>query len=710
MGIDYATSHDAVRAGRQLLDAARAALAQLKELHDRVRELHAELVADAAQRSLDDLDLATMREVTSATHLHLAPLRAAGLQTVGDVLRAPASQLDRLPGLGPARVRAIRLAAEALATAATAAQVVRLDPQHPTRAADLLVTALAQALLLGEPGRELTQWEALTGVRLASALDDALPAANRLRWTLAGRRGRELAGAAAARVLELVDASPQAALAADRVLRRGPALKPRQAWQQFTQSGADYYAELERLTGAAAPRSRQLGGLASEVVNRVERQQLDESLLVGSLRSYQHFGARFILAQQRVIVGDEMGLGKTFQAIAAMAHLAAHGQTHFVVICPASVLVNWGREVAVRSRLVAHRLHGDDREEAMARWQRTGGVAVTTFETMQVLDWPTWPAALVIVDEAHYLKNPQTRRAQACAQLLTASPRAALLTGTPLENRVEEFTNLVRLVQPELVDRLDAAGLRLGPDAFRRTAAPVYLRRNQDDVLMELPERIETDEWVEFGPPERFAYRRAVAAGNWMAMRQAGFAGDASEKLARLVELCAEAAENQRKVVVFSYFLDVLDQVRRTLAGRGLGPLTGALPPEQRQELIDEFGSAPPDRVLLAQVLAGGVGLNIQAASVVILCEPQLKPSTEQQAIARVHRMGQVRTVDVHRLCAEDSVDERILELLADKQQVFDDFAARSAVAEASTEAIDPGRPAVAELVIATERARLQVG
>ena len=265
MGIDYATSHDAVRAGRQLLDAARAALAQLKELHDRVRELHAELVADAAQRSLDDLDLATMREVTSATHLHLAPLRAAGLQTVGDVLRAPASQLDRLPGLGPARVRAIRLAAEALATAATAAQVVRLDPQHPTRAADLLVTALAQALLLGEPGRELTQWEALTGVRLASALDDALPAANRLRWTLAGRRGRELAGAAAARVLELVDASPQAAQAADRVLHRGPALKPRQAWQQFTQSGADYYAELERLTGAAAPRSRQLGGLASEV-------------------------------------------------------------------------------------------------------------------------------------------------------------------------------------------------------------------------------------------------------------------------------------------------------------------------------------------------------------------------------------------------------------------------------------------------------------
>ena len=709
MVLAYTTSHDAVRRGRRLLADARAALDQLRKLHDRVRGLHAELVADAAQRSLDDLGLETLREVTSATNLHLAPLRAAGLQTVGDVLRTPASQLDRLPGMGPARVRAVKTAAESLAAAATAAQHPRLDPTHPTRTTDQLVTALTQALPLREPGRDLTQWEASIGVRLAAALEGALPAANRLRWAFTSRGGREVAGAAAAQVLDLVDASPQAVQAADRVLGRGAAPTLRQAWQQFTQSGAEYYAELERLTGAAAPRSRQLGGLASKVVDRVERQQLDESLLVGSLRSYQHFGARFILAQQRVIVGDEMGLGKTFQAIAAMTHLAAHGQTHFVVICPASVLVNWGREVAARSRLVAHRLHGDGRDDAMGRWQRTGGVAVTTFETMQGLDWPTQPAAMVVVDEAHYLKNPQTRRTQACAQLLRASPRAALLTGTPLENRLEEFTNLVRLVQPELVARLDAASLRLGPDAFRHTAAPVYLRRNRADVLMELPERIETDEWVAFGPAERFAYRRAVVAGNWMAMRQAGFAGDASEKLVRLVELCEEAAENQRKVVVFSYFLDVLDQVRRVLGERGLGPLTGALPPTRRQRLIDEFSSAADDRVLLAQVLAGGVGLNIQAASVVILCEPQLKPSTEQQAIARVHRMGQVRTVDVHRLCAEDSVDERILELLADKQQLFEEFAAHSTVAEASTEAIDPGRPAVAELVIATERARLHV-
>jgi len=205
------------------------------------------------------------------------------------------------------------------------------------------------------------------------------------------------------------------------------------------------------------------------------------------------------------------------------------------------------------------------------------------------------------------------------------------------------------------------------------------------------------------------AYRAAVEAGNWMAMRQAGFRGRSPEKLERLLDLCAEAGANGRKVVVFSYFLDVLERVCRELGPLAAGPITGAVPARRRQEVLDEFSSTDHLQVLVAQIQVGGIGLNIQSAAVVVLCEPQLKPSTEAQAIARVHRMGQIHRVEVHRLCAADSIDERIIALLVDKQRAFDDFAAHSALAAASSDATNPSRDALARQLIAAEQARLGI-
>lgn len=702
----FTERRDTVRRGARLHRDSLAALRRARVVTDEVRRAHRALVAESARSQLDELDIDALREVTSANRLQLAPLRQAQINTVGQLLRISPAELDRLPGLGQSRVRAIVTAAAALERAAVTAQRVRLDPQRRDLGTDRLVSALAAALPMREPVGQLSGWEADIGVRLAAAVHAAKPASNRVRWLLAGAGRQNQASAAVDEVARLMLASASGEQAAATILQ-APTPTVRQAWTLFATGAAEFYAELERLTGASGPVSVQLGGLATEIVLRVQRQELDETLLRGSLRAYQHFGARFILAQRRVILGDEMGLGKTFQAIAALAHLGAHGASHFVVICPASVLVNWGRELHARTRLAAHRLHGVDRDQAMADWQRLGGVAVTTFETLQALDWPPLPIAAVVVDEAHFIKNPQAKRTQACAALLAASPHAVLLTGTPLENRVEEFRALVELVQPQLAAHLDRAAMRLGAAPFRRAVAPVYLRRNQADVLIELPERIDTDEWVQLGPAEEFAYRRAVLSGNWMAIRQAAYAADASTKLSRLVELCDEAAANQRQVVVFSFFLDVLDQVCRALGDRALGPLTGASSPDARQELLDQFSTAAIGSVLVIQVQAGGVGLNIQTASVVIMCEPQLKPSTEAQAIARVHRMGQVSTVDVHRLCAENTIDEHLVEILADKQQTFDDFVARSTLAEASEAASDPSHQQLASRLIEVERARL---
>jgi SNF2 family DNA or RNA helicase len=117
--------------------------------------------------------------------------------------------------------------------------------------------------------------------------------------------------------------------------------------------------------------------------------------------------------------------------------------------------------------------------------------------------------------------------------------------------------------------------------------------------------------------------------------------------------------------------------------------MTGAMPPHARQELVDEFTAAPAGSVLVSQVIAGGVGLNIQAASIVIMCEPQLKPSTENQAIARAHRMGQLKSVQVYRLLNSDSIDERIEEILRGKEIVFGEYARDSELAAAAGDALD---------------------
>ena len=163
----------------------------------------------------------------------------------------------------------------------------------------------------------------------------------------------------------------------------------------------------------------------------------------------------------------------------------------------------------------------------------------------------------------------------------------------------------------------------------------------------------------------------------------------ASAKLARLTEIVDEAASNGRKIVVFSYFRDVLQMIHSVLGDIAVGPLTGSVPPAGRQDLIEEFTSRPGPAVLVSQIQAGGVGLNIQAGSVVILAEPQWKPTIEDQAIARCHRMGQVRTVDVHRLLAENSVDQRMLEILATKALLFDEYVRRSELKDATPDAVD---------------------
>ena len=177
-----------------------------------------------------------------------------------------------------------------------------------------------------------------------------------------------------------------------------------------------------------------------------------------------------------------------------------------------------------------------------------------------------------------------------------------------------------------------------------------------------------------------------------MAMRRAAFLTPRphdSPKLRRLVQIVQEATDNNRKVVVFSFFRDVIERIHTAVGLLAVGSITGSLPAGRRQELVERFTTTPGPAVLVNQIQAGGVGLNIQAASVVILTEPQWNPSTEEQAIARCHRMGQVRPVQVHRLLTENSVDKHMLRILARKSALFAQYVRPSTMKDAAPESTD---------------------
>ncbi|WP_329256719.1 DEAD/DEAH box helicase [Streptomyces sp. NBC_01478] len=723
--------------GTRWYDMARALRADHTRALDAVRSALEPLRAELVAQELEFIPVARLKDVTEG-RLRLGAVEAAGLTSVRAVHEASRYELRQLPGVGQQTADRALAAARQIARAVGETVSVRIDVDHPEPRTTALVIALQRLVEAGPELRRALDAATRLDERLGALLPVARPASSRLLLALAGRRRREAALAAVAELHELVaDAAARdvrllIAQASTDLLR--PPVSDIEAWVDFELRSAEYYSQLAEVDGQQPDLAASEGFLPAELAERVHAQPLDDTHRRVSLRGYQSFGARFALAQRRVVLGDEMGLGKTVQAIAALAHLAAEGHSHFLVVCPASVLINWTREIGARSTLRVLRVHGPDRQDAYGEWSERGGVAITTFDTLHTLptpversakrrktkgDAPTGPTpAMLVVDEAHYVKNPDTRRTKSVALWTERCDRVLFLTGTPMENHVDEFRTLVRHLRPDLLPTVRNGTAAAGPQAFRQSVAPAYLRRNQEDVLTELPALVQVDEWVELGVADREAYDRAVGDGNFMAMRRAAYAdAEKSAKLQRLRELVAEAADNGVKVVVFSYFRDVLAAVEQALerplekpekrAKRVFGPISGSVPAARRQQLVDDFTQAPGHAVLLSQIEAGGIGLNLQAASLVVLCEPQVKPTVEHQAVARVHRMGQIRTVQVHRMLAADSVDDRLLTILKNKDRLFDRFARRSALADATPDAIDISDATLARRIVEEEQRRL---
>ncbi len=691
-------------------------LTKHEELIDGVRSAASEAKASQVLLELAKLPIDRLKDATEEI-VRIETLRKYGFQNVASVYNSSVIALARIPGISNSSARSLKSLADQMYAAVEQSISYGINLEVITQAENKLIENLQGLDYLQSATKNSINKIRPIAQAMGESLTKTQPLKSRFRWFFTGSEKKTRALDALHEITYLIGEPTTIALIEfARLGLEALENKSSQPVEEFKRRSSDYYAILEEVTNVRSSTAANRH-FNQDLLDKIQAQELNTSTIKATLRQYQSFGGKFALTQGRVIIGDEMGLGKTLQAISAIAHRNLAGANRFLVVCPASVITNWIREVNTRSELSITKIHGEDHRESLKRWIEFGGVGITTYDTLksfEITDQEIYDLNVdtIIVDEAHYIKNIATGRTRTIQKWLERSPNAIFLTGTPLENRVEEFIALAKLLDLDMGNELNRVALAAGPESFRRSVAPIYLRRNTEEVLKELPELIEVNEYCTWDGVDRQSYVDAVAAGNFMAMRRAAFNAKSNSqpsKLVRILELVDESFDSGQKVIVFSYFRSVIDQIMVALGDKAIGPITGSVSSPQRQNIVDQFQDSSQPLALVGQIQAAGTGLNIQAASVVILCEPQIKPSLEVQAIARAHRMGQVRKVQVHRLILPESVDEQMVAMLARKQVEFNSYARESVLANDATDAKGTAEESMAKVIVMEERRRLGI-
>lgn len=675
----------------EMLDADRK-LVRIVELSDqhknKVKTIYEQLRMEGTKALLADIPVEELNRDKSG--IRVATLRSAGYENIGQLVGVSAIRLKSINGIGEEAAGKIVSRVYEINKAMAEGARVKISADDKNINTVAIINSVAILMMADSDIERANQLVNDCHAKIQAGIRDAKDINNPLKWLFTGKEKKSKKLESFAYLEDLYNKG--FAKEADGLKKNCDDItyqsRKENTWADFVNNSAPYFAFLEKIIDKPVVDNSIVTGLPDRLAREIDAFPLNTSLMKATLRSYQEFGAKYALHQKRALLGDEMGLGKTMQAIATMAHLATEGKTHFMVVCPVSVMVNWSREIQKHSELKAIMVHGSDRGDEFDEWQENGGVAVTTYETISRLELPdTLRYDSLVVDEAHYVKNPQAIRTKALAKFAEKSEYVLFMTGTPIENKVEEMIFIISMLNTEISNSLKALNTIAMAPKFRETIAPVYLRRVREDVLTELPEMEEKEEWCQMTAADMSTYKNALVEGNFMKVRQVSWNTPdiaQSSKANRLKEICDQAADEGRKVIVFSFFLDTIKRVQELMGDRCFGPIDGSIAAGKRQEIVDQFSEGPAGSVLVSQIIAGGVGLNIQSASVVIICEPQWKPSTENQAISRAYRMGQARNVLVRRLLADETVDEEILNILKGKTDIFNNFADESAIDEAN--------------------------
>ena len=441
-----------------------------------------------------------------------------------------------------------------------------------------------------------------------------------------------------------------------------------------------------------------------------------DGLLQVPLYDYQREGALFAARAGRCLIGDEMGLGKTIQAIAAAEIMARElGIERVLIICPTSLKHQWEREITRFTGRTATVI-GGLQHQRVVQFQDESFFKITNYDTfhrdLELIE--NLRPDLVILDEAQRIKNWETRAARSVKRI--ESPYAIVLTGTPLENRLEELVSIVQFIDQHRLGptyRLlhehqmrDETGRVVGYrelDRIGRTLEPILIRRQKDQVLDQLPERLEKNFFVPMTEPQ-WKYHQENAdtvariVRKW---RTRGFLTESEQRILmvslqnmrmscdstylldhqtdhstkpdELATLVDELLERPRtKVVIFSQWTRMHQVSLRRLTGRNWDHVLfhGGVESRKRKDLVDRFREDAKCRAFLSTD-AGGVGLNLQHANVVINLDLPWNPAVLEQRIGRVHRLGQTQPVQVVNFVAQGTIEEGMLSVLAFKKSLF---------------------------------------
>jgi superfamily II DNA or RNA helicase len=437
--------------------------------------------------------------------------------------------------------------------------------------------------------------------------------------------------------------------------------------------------------------------------------------LAATLRPYQDEGFQWLATLYRHDLGgvlaDDMGLGKTLQALALICHAAA--DSPFLVVAPASVVGNWAHEAArfaPHLRVTSVVQTGARRAGSLRETVEGADVVVTSYTLFRLEydDYAALPWAGLILDEAQFVKNSQSHGYRNAKQLPV--PFKLAITGTPMENNLGELWALLSITAPGLLPRPDRfTDYYRKPiekehdqdrlDQLRRRIRPLMLRRRKAEVVTELPAKQEQIVELELNPKHRRMYQtylqreRQKVLGllgdlqknrfeifrSLTLLRQASLdvslvdpkhANIASTKLDVLGERVADLVAEGHRVLIFSQFTRFLTAARQRLEDAGIDCCYLDGRTRDRAGVIADFksGAAP---VFLVSLRSGGFGLNLTEADYCILLDPWWNPATEAQAVDRVHRIGQTRTVMVYRFVAKDTIEEKVMALQTRKAELF---------------------------------------
>lgn len=426
-------------------------------------------------------------------------------------------------------------------------------------------------------------------------------------------------------------------------------------------------------------------------------EQKENLYLPHDLFPFQRKGIEFLLNNETALLADEMGTGKTVQTVVALRLLVEKGlASSALVVCPVSVLRQWVEHLSDWSPdLLITAIHGDPVTRALD-WIMPAHVYIVGYDTLRNdVEKGILPVDhlgkfdVVVLDEAQYIKNADNRRSRSVFKL-KASWRWGL-TGTPVENSIDDVISIFRFLRPRYLTFLDNT-----PAMIRRKIAPFFLRRLKKDVLKDLPPLIRQEIWLDLNPKQRDAYDTTLREGRDELGRLGekvnkveiftvitklkqicNFPPDQSDspKSKQLLEQIETIVENKQKVIVFSqYVREGVEKIEFALNSFGCARIIGGQSDHERTAQINKFLKDGNTPILIASVRAGGVGLNLQAASYVIHFDHWWNPAVMWQAESRAHRQGQKQTVNVYSYWIEDTIEERIFQLLEEKGLLFKDI------------------------------------